>query len=334
MDKLFDSHWVLRITALILALLLAIYVKSIISADSDSILKSQADILTNVHLEVDYDDESLIVTGLPETVNVKIEGPMQIVQQTKLLKDYKVFVNLNSLLIGEHSVTIQHENFSDKLKVSIDPAILNVVIEERLTKEFRVDFEMNNRLIAEDYSLKGMTAEQSKVLISGAKSVIESISYVKATVVGEAGINASFVQEANVKVLDRDLNKLGVTIEPEKVKVKVEINEYSRELPITIKQTGEAPEGISIDKLSVEPSKTLVYGTRTAIDSLTEVPVNVDISKINESGSYEMNVAVPKGAAKLSQEKVIIHADVTKKIEEAEPETTESETEDVVDEGN
>ena len=77
-----------------------------------------------------------------------------------------------------------------------------------------------------------------------------------------------------------------------------------------------------------------MYGTRTAIDSLKDVLVNVDISKINESGSYEMDVAVPTGAAKLSQEKIIIHADVTKEIEEAESETTESETEDVVDEGN
>lgn len=334
MDKLFGSQWVLRITALILALLLAIYVKAIISADSD-FLKTDADILTNVPLEVYYDDENLLVTGIPETVNVRIEGPMQIVQQTKLLKDYKVFVKLNALLIGEHSVTVLSENFSDKLKVTIDPAILNVVIEERVTKEFRVDFEMNNRLIAEDYSLKGMTADPNKVLISGAKSVIESISYVKATVAGEAGINASFIQEANVKVLDRDLNKLGVTIEPEKVKVKVEIIEYSRELPITIKQTGEAQTGVIIDKLSVEPSKILVYGTRTAIDSLTEVIVDVDISKINESGSYEMDVAVPTGAAKLSQEKIIIHADVTKEIvEEAQSETTESETEDVADEGN
>ena len=51
-------------------------------------------------------------------------------------------------------------------------------------------------------------------------------------------------------MLDRDLNKLDVTIDPEKVKVKVEINEYSRELPIAIQQIGEAQEGVTIDKLS------------------------------------------------------------------------------------
>ena len=150
--------------------------------------------LTNVPLEVYYDDSNLFVTGLPETVDVKISGPMQIVLRTKLLEDYKVFVDLNSLLIGEHRVTIQHENFSGKLDVSIDPVSINVVIEEKVTEEFRVDPEMNNRLVGEDYNVRGMVAEPSRVTITGAKSVIESISYVKATITGDKGINESFEQ--------------------------------------------------------------------------------------------------------------------------------------------
>ena len=61
-------------------------------------------------------------------------------------------------------------------------------IEERITQEFRVDPEMNNRLIDEGYVLKDMTAEPTTVFVTGAKSIIESISYVKATVTGEQGI--------------------------------------------------------------------------------------------------------------------------------------------------
>ena len=153
---------------------------------------NQVDIITDVPLEVYYDSENLIVTGLPETVDVTIEGPMQIVLKTKLKKDFKVFVDLNSLLIGEHRVTIQHENFSDKLNVTIDPEIVDVVIEEKVTEEFRVDPEINNRLFAEGYVLKSMMADPSRVIVTGAKSVIESISYVKATVSAPEGIERIF----------------------------------------------------------------------------------------------------------------------------------------------
>ena len=154
MDKLFDSSWMLRLTALILSCLLFFYVQSEMDDGRESNESPQADILTNVPLEVYYDDNNLLVTGLPETVDVKISGPMQIVLRTKLLKDFKVFVDLNSLLIGEHRVTIQHENFSDKLDVSIEPSVINVVIEEKVTEEFRVDPEMNSRLVGEEYNIR------------------------------------------------------------------------------------------------------------------------------------------------------------------------------------
>ena len=51
-------------------------------------------------VEVFYDDESLIVTGLPETVNVTIEGPMQIVVEAKALKDFYYFRGFESSTNG------------------------------------------------------------------------------------------------------------------------------------------------------------------------------------------------------------------------------------------
>lgn len=325
MDKLFDSPWMLRLTALFLAGALFFYIQADQNKETDKPASTETDVITNVPLEVYYDEENLFVTGVPETVDVKISGPPQIVLKTKFEKDFKVFVNLNSLLIGKHSVTIQSENFSDKLNVSIEPKTINVEIEEKITGEFRVEPEMNNSLVADDYILKAMTASPSRVTITGAKSVIDSINYVKATVTGDKGIKKSFEQEATVKVLDRDLNKLDVSVNPDKVKVKVEINEYSREVPITIKEVGKATEGVTIEHLSVEPSKITVYGPKASIDELESVAVNVDLAKITESGSYNFDVALPSGAIKLSQDKIIIHADAYS--EPTETENTDSEVE-------
>ncbi|MER1986215.1 MAG: CdaR family protein [Solibacillus sp.] len=311
MDKLFDSPWVLRIAALFLSGLLFLYVQYSTNETGENSTSTEADLITNVPLEVYYDDTNLHVTGLPKTVDVKISGPMQIVLKTKLSDDYKVFVDLNALLIGEHRVTIQHENFSDKLDVMIDPGTITVVIEERIAEEFRVDPEMNSRLISEDYTIKGMTAEPSRVSISGAKSVVESISYVKATVTGEKGISETFNQEATVKVLDRDLNKLDVMINPEKVNVHVEVNEYSKELPITIKTKGTPKEGVAIENLSADPHTAHVYGSKTVIDALTEIVAEFDVAVVDDAGSYDAQLVLPTGATKLSQEKIIIHADVS-----------------------
>lgn len=323
MDKMMDSPWVLRIIALFLACLLFFSVRTELSSTNKSITSEQMEVIRDVPVDVFYDDDSLIVTGIPKTVNVTIKGPMQIVLRTKAVKDFSVFVNLSDLLIGEHNVELQYENISDKLKVTLDPATVKVNIEEKVTQEFRVDPEMNNRLIDEGYYLKGMSANPATVFVTGAKSAIESISYVKATVTGEQGLRQSFSQEAAVKVLDRDLNKLDVMIEPEQVKVRVDIAEYSKELPVTIKETGKAADDITINRLTLITNSLKVYGKKSIIDVLTSLPVEIDLSKITESKTYEFDVELPEGATKVSEQKIKIKADVTK-VEKAEEEKKET----------
>ncbi|MGM9951297.1 MAG: YbbR-like domain-containing protein [Lysinibacillus sp.] len=309
MDKLFDTPWALRSIALVLALALFFYVKSGTDMDRAANTSPDVAVLYNVPLEVYYDDENLLVTGLPQAVDVTISGSSQLIAQTKITQDYKVFVDLNSLMIGEHHVPIQDEGFSDKLDVSIEPKSVNIVIEERVTREFKVEPEMSKRLLAEDYVLKDMTASPSSVMVTGAKSVIESISYVKATVAGEQGLKSPFEQEANVKVLNAELSRLDVVVEPAKVKVEVEIEEYSRDLPITIKQTGQLKEGISLERIFAEPAKVKVYGKKGLIDELEELVVEFDVSDLEKSGAHEVTVKLPEGVT-LQQKTITVHAEV------------------------
>src|SRR6185437_8895050 len=134
------------------------------------------DVIRDVPVDVFYDNENLVVTGVPETVNLRIEGPANLVQTTKLLKDFNLRVDLSSLPMGQHSVQIQHENISGKLQVQIDPATVNVVIEEKITKSFKVDPEINERLLAEDFNVVKKEVIPATIEVTGAKSVIESIS--------------------------------------------------------------------------------------------------------------------------------------------------------------
>ncbi|UNT55860.1 CdaR family protein [Lysinibacillus capsici] len=327
MDKMMDSPWVLRIIALFLAFLLFFSVRTELSPLNKATSNEQTDVIRDVPVDVYYDNENLIVTGLPETVDVTIEGPMALVLKAKGAKDFSIFADLSNLLLGEHDVKLQYENISEKLKVTLDPETVHVNIEEKVTQEFRVDPEMNKRLIEEGFILKEMTANPPTVYVTGAKSAIESISYVKATVTGEQGLKQSFTQEAAVKVLDRDLNKLDVTIEPEIVKVQVDIAEYSREIPVVLKETGQAAEDITINSLTFTPKMIKVYGRKSIIDSLTSIPITVDLSKITESKTYEFDVKLPDGVTKISDKKIKVKADITK-VEQEEQQKTPASTEE------
>lgn len=317
MDKMMDSPWVLRLTSLALAILLFFSVRSEINSNERLTVNMQEDVIRDVPVEVYYDTDNLIVTGIPAVVDVRIKGPAQDVLKVKASRDFKVFMDLNRLLIGEHKVKLKYENISRKLDVELDPDTVDIVIEERVTKEFKVEAEMNRQTIAEGFVLKGLAVTPPNVFITGAKSAIDNISYVKATVAGDNS-KENFMQNADVRVLDKELNKLDVEVNPKTVKVDIEIGEYSRDIPIALVQIGKVKAGIQIDDMKAEQRFITVYGTKSIVDAITTIEVPVDISKFTESKTYSVPAVKPEGVSKLGTDAIKVKVQISKTTEETE----------------
>lgn len=304
-----DSPWFLRLTALFLAIMLFLSVKAEDQANRNTANDVYA-LLQDIPVEVYYDTENLVVTGVPDMVNMTIEGPANIVQTTKVLKDFTLKLDLQDLTLGEHSVRIRAENLSDKLDVLLDPATVDITIEEKVTQSFRIDPEMNTRLLADGYEVKGMDVQPSSINVTGAKSVVDAISFVKVSVTGEGSLNESFEQKSRVRVLDRDLNKLSVALDPEEVTVKVDIQEYSRDIPVKLKQKGTAAEDITIESAVLEDKLIRIYGPKSTVDAIKEIPVELDMEKVAKSGKMELDVKKPEGITKVSPAKVKVQVKI------------------------
>lgn len=316
MDKLMDSPWFLRFTALFLAIILFVSVKSANDNINGKTPGDDIGAIYDIPVEEFYDNENLVVTGVPGTVNITIEGPPNIVQTTKLLKDFSIFVDLNDLPMGRHEVEIQYENISEKLQVRLDPATVNVLIEEKVTQTFNVDPELNKRLLAEDFYVAKMEVDPVSIEVTGAKSVVDSISFVKVTAASEAGINKSFEQKARVRVLDKDLNKLNVVIFPEEVSIKVEIAEYNKEVPIVLRSRGVPKPGVTIDSLTPTETKITLSGPRKVLDGITSFPVDVDVSNVKGQELMDIELKKPKGISTMSVEKLKVRVEATVDIDE------------------
>lgn len=313
MDKMMDNPWFLRITALLLAFLLFFSVKADDDAANPVETTTMTEEIEDVELEVYYDNTSLMVSGLPKTVDLTITGPSSVVQTARQIKDFTLFVDLRDLPIGQHQVPVQTENLSEQLRVRVDPSVVDVTIEERVTEEFRIDPELNERLLKEGFILESMTADPKVVTVTGPKSVIDAVSFVKATVTGEQDMDKSFTTEASVRVLANDLTKLeNVTIEPEVVNVDVNIEEYSKEVPVTIRQNGKPKKGITIDSLKSSNEMVRIYGPRTVLDQVDEYVVEINAGVITPADTeVEMELKAPTGATAIKPGKVTVEADIT-----------------------
>ena len=156
------------------------------------------------------------------------------------------------------------------------------------------------------------------------KVLCEAISFVKATVTGEEGINKSFEQKARVRVLDKDLNKLNVVISPEEVTVKVGVSEYHKEVPITLRKIGDPPPGVDVGSLTAAEKIVTLYGPRKVLDEIGELIVDVDVSKVKELGTVDVELKMPIGVSSMSLEKVKVKIEGTVSETETEPDVDEA----------
>ncbi|KUP04481.1 hypothetical protein Q73_15225 [Bacillus coahuilensis m2-6] len=318
MDKFMDSVWFMRIVALLLALLLFITVKFDDSA-SKSLFQSASsediEVIEDVPLEAYYDSENLVVTGLPQTVDVTISGPTNIVQSAKALKDFSVFVDLNELIIGEHTVQVQYEDLSEKLEVTIDPSFVTVDIQEKISVEYTVEPEFNEELLEDGYELRDLTISPNKVTITGAKNVIDKIAFVRATVDLKGSISQTVSRAAQVQVLDQSLSKLNVQVEPELVDITISVFNPQKEVGLEVNEVGTLRESLQIKEITTSPENITIFGNQSILNGISTLNVDVDLTDIEEDTTIEVPVSLPDGINQSEPQVVEVIIDVEEKEE-------------------
>ncbi|GIN20627.1 MAG TPA: YbbR-like domain-containing protein [Bacillus bacterium] len=322
MDKFMDNPWFVRIVAMALALLLFLSVQDLGNKNEASrpngMENSEVETITDVPLEKYYDSENLVVTGVPDTINVTIEGQRRFVEATKRQRDFTVYVDLSDLSIGNHRVPILYKDFSEKLKVKVEPVYVEVSIQEKVTQEFPVEPEFNNNILAEGFEAEQPIVEPNRVQITGGKETLEKISYVKASIDAKGLIEETIKRDTKVTVLDRELNKLDVMVEPEYVTVTVPVNNPRKTVPLKIKQVGSPPEGTVIKRMESDIDEVMIFGWTDNLKSVNEIEVEVDVSKVSKDEELDVPIKRPDGINKITPEivKVKIVTDKAKKSEE------------------
>ncbi|HYK71786.1 MAG TPA: CdaR family protein [Pseudoneobacillus sp.] len=314
MDKLMDNSWFIKVLALVLALLLYSAVPNDGKTTTEVNVSSDqnTETIQDVPVKVYYDTENLVISGIPNTVEVTIQGPMPNVQTAKALRNFEVYVDLADINLGSHTVPLKIKNISDKLKVQIDPAYANITVQEKVTKKFEVEAEYNSGLLEDGFEAEKPVVEPSTVLITGAKDTIDRISYVKATLDIKDEFNQSLTREAKVRVLDRELNKLDVVIEPETVQVTIPVKSAKKTVPIKVVQKGSPPDGITIDSIDLDSEEALIIGEEDVLKGIENVRVEVDLSQISEDTTVTLPVIISDGITKVSPQIVKARIKVTK----------------------
>lgn len=249
----------------------------------------------DIPLDVDYDRDKFYISGIPNTINVKISGSSAQLQKVNLLKSVKAKLNLKDIEIGDNqSVKVEIEGLDSGMSGVGDPEYLTVSVRKKETKEFKVVPFVKKERILTGYSIKNSSVLDETVKISGPKDSLEDIYEVRAESSNKTKINKDIKEEVTLVAYDKDYSKIeDIEIEPKTTIMTVEVNDIEKEVPVVVNTVGTLSTGRSLISLTSDPEKVLIRAnSEEELNKISSVYVDVELTNIETDEIIKSNLKI------------------------------------------
>src|SRR5699024_6291476 len=187
--------------------------------------------------------------------------------------------------------------------------------EKRSNEEFKVNVDLiNEDKLPDGYEIEDVDVNPETVQIQSSESVVDQIAIVKVYVDVDGLTDPIKNREVPVNVYDSQGNELNVSLDPENVEVSAEVNNPSKKVPLSVETAGELPDGYSLDSITPEVDEISVYGTSDSLADIDKAHTEgVDLSNIKESGTIEVDLALPDGISAPDDDPVEVDVQLSQK---------------------
>ena len=302
--------------SLVLAIMLFLYVDS----ESTAIITDSAEVLYGQKVEVTYNNKAYVVEGLPETVDVTLIGRQVDLYLAKQLSGGKVVADLSGLGEGMYTIKLDYDCSITSVEYKMDPSVVNVTIYPKVSQTRTATIDVINKdSLDSKLSISNVELSTTDIVIKGADHVLKEVATVKALV----DIEKLVKPEVGVMTLDSiklvAYNSNGEVIknietEPSKISANITIESPSKEVPIKVIPNGELEFGKAIDSITTSKTKVTIYGDKNVLDTIEYVPVEVDISNLNENKAYDVIVSKPSGIKEISDTNIKVTINIANEI--------------------
>ncbi len=317
--NLFDSsskkieNWLSKSsTLLFISLLFAIVIFIVIDQKVLFFSESSAEVLKSQPINVIYNDEAYVVEGLPKTVDITLIGRKADLYFAKQSPSHEVVVDLTGLKPGTHKVNIKYNQALASIDYNVNPSSATVIIYPKVSETKTLTYDLLNQDSLDDSMvIDDVILNTDEVVVKGAEYQLKQVSTVKALInidnLASKNVGTISLSDVALKAYDKDGNIVDIEIVPEKVSADITISSPSKELPIKIIPKGKVAFGKAISSINVSETSVIAYGDKEVLDSLTNIPLEIDVNDLNNEKQYKLELNKPVGIKKLSVNNVTVN---------------------------
>lgn len=253
-------------------------------------------------------EQGLVITSMDhEDVNVTFTAKRSIATKIKS-EDFNATADLSDIKLGNNVIMINVTKPSSVAMESVSPEYLNITTEQYVTEERTIEASIINPT-AEETEPTIIKISEDTVMVSGAKSKVESVSRVVAELDAARMDPEPKSISAELKALDEngevvedvDLSITNVTI--------TAVLQNTKEVPLVVPVTGQ--DAGSVNRTIKVPDTVIIKGDNEAIKDVENIKCEtIDLSGFYESAEVHIIPILPDGV-ELSEDSVDLLAQVT-----------------------
>lgn len=249
----------------------------------------------DVPLEVNYDKEKLYVLGIPDTVDVKLSGPLAMVQKEALDRRFKARLDFSNIPAGaEQDIKVEITDIDSSVTAVSNPDLIPVSVKNKISKVFPIKTSIRDERLLVGVGINSVTATDQTVKIYGASESIDNIYEVRAESSERTKISSDKSEEATLVAYDRNFNRIeDIEFEKEKTTLTIKVEKIEKALSIQTKEVGTLPNNRTLESITIEPSTAIIKAqSKKDLDDIKEIFVDVELSNIKDNTVELSNLKV------------------------------------------
>lgn len=301
LEKLLNRPSVL----LYFSLALAVIAFFLVDSKVISLVETEAEILVNKDVVIEYNKEAYVVEGAPELVDITLIGRKSDLYLAKQLGEHEVVLDLTDYTPREepYKVKLTYNQTIDNLSYKLDPTYVYVTISKKVSSLKTITYDLLNQdELDGTLSVKDVSLDKTEVVVKGSEETLNRIATVKALIdlSNDKFTDSGTYTLDNVPIVAYDEEgKIldNVEIVPVTVSATIELSSYSVEVPIKILTVGDLVAGKAISKITINGEtdyRVTIYGDQSDLESITSVPVTIDVTGQGNNGNKTYNVMISK----------------------------------------
>lgn len=301
------------------SLILAVVVFFLIDSRVINLVESEAEVLADIPVKVNYNEEAYVVEGIPEAVDITLIGRKSDIYLAKQIGTNAVILDLSNYEARDsaYKVYLSYTKSIDSINYKLDPSYVSVTIKEKISVAKTIDYDLvNESYLNERLSVEKIELSNNEVVVKGSEETINKIATVKALIdlknesLREEGVHE--VDNINVVAYDSKGQIVeGLEIVPKTLSATITLDSYSKSVPLKILTTGNLVTGKAIASILINNENrkdVVIYGDQDSINKITNVPVtiNVDGGGATATKAYNVNINKPSGVRAINEKKASI----------------------------